>query len=226
MRIKNKKLVIMLPKIVYDIAQWVFFPVNYVICLLCYLQPKKSVWNEEGFESQKLTGSGLDLTTVKEQIINGDNLAYNEEDLVKLYGSLPDVSAKDQMVGHSWNGKILRTNASVLDLAEWFVIRPLNLIGVNWGKRYRDQHKGDPLLFRWLSTVYIPIPIWGNVGMVDIKWRNSSTATMNYDHQPWKDFFKVLKDEDGELVLLGVWTHKHIAGGWFKLTLDRDVPTL
>ncbi len=30
---------------------------------------------------------------------------------------------------------------------------------------------------------------------------------------------------DGQTVLLGVWTHKHIAGGWFTLTLDHGVPT-
>ncbi|MFQ3171937.1 MAG: hypothetical protein ACI9DG_001975 [Oleispira sp.] len=65
----------------------------------------------------------------------------------------------------AWKGKILRTNNSVLDLAEWCIIRPLSFLGIKWGKRYRTQHQGDPLLFRWADKVYFPIPIWGNVGM-------------------------------------------------------------
>ena len=108
----------------------------------------------------------------------------------------------------------------MLDLAEWFIIRPLSFLGIKWGKRYRTQHQGDPLLFRWMDKVYFPIPIWGNVGMTDIRWREDATATMNYDHQPWKDYFKIISNEDGKVVLLGVWSHKHIAGGWFTLTLD------
>jgi hypothetical protein len=30
----------------------------------------------------------------------------------------------------------------------------------------------------------------------------------------------MISNEDGKVVLLGVWSHKHIAGGWFTLTLD------
>ena len=56
--------------------------------------------------------------------------------------------------------------------------------------------------------------------MTDIAWRGESTATMNYDRQPWKDYFRLLSDEGGTMVLLGVWTHKQIAGGWFTLTYD------
>jgi len=112
-----------------------------------------------------------------------------------------------------------------LDVAEWLLIRPLKLLGFNWGKRYRTADKGDPLLIRWMDKVYFPLPAWGNVGMTDIRWRGVTTATMNYDHQAWKDYFKLLSNDDGTVVLLGVWTHKHIAGGWFTLTLDPDVVT-
>jgi hypothetical protein len=160
------------------------------------------------------------LDQIKAEILEQQDIAYDEEDLVRLYDSLPNVSAKEDLVGNAWKGKILRTNGSVLDLAEWFIIRPLSFLGVKWGKRYRTQHQGDPLLFRWADKVYFPIPIWGNVGMTDIRWREDATATMNYDHQPWKDYFKMITNEDGKVVLLGVWSHKHIAGGWFTLTLD------
>ena len=220
MRRYNNRTVLFYPPVIYDVAQLLFFPVNYLISGMCHLQPKKSVWNEEGFESQDLTGSGKDIEDIKSQILNQEDVAYAEEDLLRLYDSLPTVSAKSDLVGNYWQGKILRTNNSVLDVAEWAVIRPLRKLGIKWGKRYRSQHKGDPLLMRWKDKFYFPIPIWGNVGMTDIKWRNETTATMNYDHQPWKDYFKLLTDEGGKTVLLGVWTHKHIAGGWFTLTLD------
>jgi len=45
------------------------------------------------------------------------------------------------------------------------------------------------------------------VGITDIKWRNETTATMNYDHQPWKDYFKLLTGEDGKTVLLVAGLH-------------------
>ena len=225
MKITNGRAIFFYPSIVYDVSQLVFFPINFMISVLCHLQPKKSIWNEDGFESQTTSGSPEDLAALKEVILNKEDTAYNEEELVKLYDSLPTVNAKQELVGRAWQGKILRTNASVLDLAEWAIIRPLSLIGIKWGKRYRSQHKGDPLLMRWMDKIYFPIPIWGNVGMTDIKWRGESTATMNYDHQPWKDYFKLLSDENGKIVLLGVWTHKHIAGGWFTLTLDEAIPS-
>ena len=125
----------------------------------CHLQPKKPVWNEEGFESQDLTGSGKDIEDIKSQILNQEDVAYAEEDLLRLYDSLPTVSAKSDLVANYWKGKILRTNNSVLDLAAWAIIRPLNKVGIQWGKRYRSQHKGDPLLMRWRDKFYFPIPI-------------------------------------------------------------------
>ncbi|MEN9429705.1 MAG: hypothetical protein RJA86_564 [Pseudomonadota bacterium] len=221
----KKPRVLFYPSAVYHLAQFVTFPINCVINGLCYLQPSKSEWNEDGFEQQQLLGSGKSLEQIKAEILSESNIIYNEEDLVRLYDALPNANAKTDLVNRTWNGKILRTNGSVLDLAELAIIKPLSLLGVKWGKRYRTQHQGDPLLFRWADKFYFPIPIWGNVGMTDIRWRGQATATMNYDHQPWKDYFKVLSNEQGHIVLLGVWTHRHIAGGWFTLTLNETVPT-
>jgi hypothetical protein len=223
MRFENRRTVLSYPPITYDVSQLLLFPLNYAISGLCHLQPKKSVWNEPGFESKDLPSSGKPVEKVKAAILNKQDVAYNEGDLVRLYDSLPAVTAESDLIGRAWQGKILRTNASVLDLAEWAIIRPLSKLGVKWGKRYRTSEKGDPLLMRWRDKVYFPIPIWGNVGMTDIKWRGTSTATMNYDHQPWKDYFKLLSDDNGTVVLIGVWTHKHIAGGWFTLTLDKGI---
>ena len=221
----NNRAVVFLPPVVYDFVQLALFPLNYLIGGLCHLQPGESVWNEGYNKTKALKGSGKALEQIANEILEHQDVAYSEEDLVRLYDSLPAVAAETDLVGRAWKGKILRTNASVLDVAEWLLIRPLSLLGLNWGKRYRTENIGDPLLINWNEMVYVPVPAWGNVGMIDIKWRGTSTATMNYDHQPWKDYFKLLSDKDGKIVLLGVWTHKHIAGGWFTLTLDEEVST-
>lgn len=225
MRISNGRAIMFYPPFVYDLAQFVMFPVNALICGLCHVQPSTSIWNEANFKTQDVSGSGKSLDTLKREILSQQDIAYNEQDLVRLYDSLPAVNAQDDLIGNTWKGRILRTNQSVLDLAEWAVVRPLTKLGFNWGKRYRTADKGDPLLFNWNRRIFVPVPIWGNVGMTDIRWRGVSTATMNYDHQPWKDYFKLLSDENGRKVLLGVWTHKHIAGGWFTLTLDEETAT-
>ncbi len=225
MRITNNRVVLFFPPVMYDLTQLLLFPLNYAIGGLCYLQPKKSVWNDHDFQTQDVSGTAKSLEELKWQIVNQADIAYHEQDLVRLYDSLPAVSASDDLIGRTWKGKILRTNHSVLDIAEWALVRPLTKLGLGWGKRYRTAEKGDPLLLNWKSRIYTPIPFWGNVGMTDIRWRGETTATMNYDHQPWKDYFKLLTDQDGKVVLLGVWTHKHIAGGWFTLTLDQDTPT-
>lgn len=225
MRIANGRAVLFYPPFVYDLTQFVMFPLNVAICGLCHLQPSRSTWNEPDFRTRQLQGSGTSLEKLRGDILAGKNMAFDEEDLVRLYDSLPTVSARDDLIGHTWKGRILRTNRSVLDLAQWAIITPLTALGFGWGKRYRTADKGDPLLFNWQQKLFFPIPIWGNVGMTDIRWRGEATATMNYDHQPWKDYFRLLSRENGRVVLLGVWTHKHIAGGWFTLTLDDDTPT-
>jgi hypothetical protein len=226
--IKNNKLVFFLPGVVYDFIQHIFFPVNYFIGTACSFFPtRNSIWSEKGFETKTLEGSGKDTEEIRASILSKKDVSFNEEDLVNLYDSCPVVSARNTLIGRSWNGMVLRTNRSVLDVAEWLLVRPLGLFGFKWGKRYLTQHTGDPLLVRWLDTIYFPLPVWGNVGMVDIRWRGECTATMNYDYQPWKDYFRLLSNEgDDEIVLLGVWTHKDKAGGWFVLRYDRNVPTI
>ena len=225
MRISNNRAVLFFPPVAYDLVQLALFPLNYAIGGMCYLQPDKSVWNGQDFASQDVSGSGKLLDELKREILSRADVAYNEQDLVRLYDALPAVSAGKDLIGRTWKGKILRTNRSVLDLAEWAIVRPLTKLGLAWGKRYRTADKGDPLLVNWKDRLVTPIPFWGNVGMADIRWRGETTATMNYDHQPWKDYFKLLSDDNGRVVLLGVWTHKHIAGGWFTLTLDAGTPT-
>jgi len=222
-RIQNKRALISPPVVIYDFLQWLFFPINYLLGLLCYIQPQKSIWNEVGFENQDLTGSGVDLHALKDMILSDTSHIHTEADIVRLFDTLPVTEANDDLINRVWSGKILRTNRSALDFAYWAIHLPLKLLGFQWGKRYCTAEKGDPLYLRWLNKIYLPLPIWGNVAMIDIKWRGKTTATMNYDHQPWRDYFRLLHSEDGKIVMLGVWTHKHIAGGWFTLTLDQSV---
>ncbi len=217
LRAAPRRRVLSLPPPVYDLTQLLFFPINYAIGGLCYLQP------QTGRRSAGEPSPSVE--TLKQAILSGADIAYAEQDLLRLYDTLEPVSAADDMIGHTWRGRILRTRSSVLDLAEWAIVRPLGKLGIHWGKRYRSADKGDPLLLNWRRRLYIPVPLWGNVGMTDIRFRGVPTATMNYDHQPWKDYFKWLENQAGQRVLLGVWTHKHIAGGWFTLTLDEQVPT-
>lgn len=223
MRIENKRLIVSFPTFIYDATQWISFPSNYLLGLLCYLQPQKSQWNETDFEQQDVSGSGIDTALLKDIILNDENFIYTEADIVRLFDSLPTVSAEDDLVGRVWQGKILRTNRSALDFAYYAIHKPFSMLGFQWGKRYCSANKGDPLFLRWRNRCYIPVPFWGNVSMIDIKWRGKTTATMNYDHQPWRDYFRLLSNNDGKVVLLGVWTHKHIAGGWFTLTLDAEI---
>ncbi|CAM9318136.1 unnamed protein product, partial [Ectocarpus fasciculatus] len=225
---KNNKLVIYFPSYFYDALNHLCYPLNYLISNLCHILPtRNSIWSEPGFEKRNLGLPTInDLATVRNDILVGKDVAYDETKLVALYDSLPAVSAEGDLIGRTWNGRVLRTNWSVLDIPEWLLIRPLGLLGFSWGKRYLTQHTGDPLLVRWMDTIYFPLPVWGNVGMVDIRWRGVCTATMNYDYQPWKDYFRLLSNENGKVVLLGVWTNKAVAGGWFILTLDPNVPTV
>lgn len=223
MRIKNGRLIISIPTVLLDFVQWALFPVNYLLGLLCYIQPQTSIWNGPDFESQDVSGSGIELDELSRIILEEKRYTYTEADIVRLFDSLPTASAENDLIGGIWEGKILRTNRSALDFAHFAINLPLKLLGFQWGKRYRTAKTGDPLFIRWLNRVYLPLPCWGNVAMMDVAWRGKTTATMVYDHQPWYDYFRVLSDEDGKVVMLGVWTHKHIAGGWFTLTLDQRV---
>jgi hypothetical protein len=223
MHSEKSRTVVSYPTFFYDFVQWLMFPINYLLGLLCYIQPQTSIWNEQGFETQDVSGTGIDLNELKKIVLEQPNHIYTEADIVRLFDSLPTVSAEKDLIGRVWEGQILRTNRSALDFAHYAINLPLKLLGFQWGKRYCTADRGDPLFLRWRNRFYIPLPFWGNVAMMDIRWRGKATATMNYDHQPWRDYFRLLSDENGNVVLLGVWTHKHIAGGWFTLSLDQHI---
>ena len=148
---KNKKLIFFYPSIVYDLLQHICYPINYLLGLLCYILPTRhSKWSEINYKQIQLIGTGK--KDIKEDLINQKNIVYNEEDLVLLFDQCQPIQA-EELIGNTWNGKIIRTNRSLLDIAEWLLVRPLGLFGFKWGKRYRTQHVGDPLLVRWLNFI-------------------------------------------------------------------------
>jgi hypothetical protein len=234
-RIKVKKgnVALFLHPVVYDFIDAALWLPNQIISVACYFQPAvfindhASTWNEndERFTPQALAKikNEVHLNSVKESIIKHQNIVYNEQDLVQIYDSLPAVKMSELLVGKGFHGQILRTNLSVLDVPAWLLVMPLTLLGFGWGKRYQTQHIGDPLMVNWMRKIYFPLPLWGNVGVVDIVWRDVCTGTMNYDGHAWKDYFRVLKSGD-KYILLGVWTNKDKAGGWFTLTYDNSIP--
>lgn len=218
--------VVYLPSFIYDLSQFLFFPLNHTISKACLLQSDKTDWNQKEQLLKSEQKLSKELIEIKNKLLTKPESSFDQATLIALYDALPAVSASNDLVGHSWKGNIVKTRGSLLDLAENVLVKPLTKLGFSWGKRYRTENKGDPLVVSWKEKIYVPIPVWGNVGMTDIRWRQQPTATMNYDHQPWKDYFKLLSDENGNRVLLGVWTYKEIIGGWFTLTDAPEVPTI
>lgn len=208
--VKDGKIVTFFPVFVYELAQIGSAFTNKIFDIMCYLQPSVSEWNENdpatSVEALQRQG-GADLDVLKKQILDHQDIAFKEVDIVRLFDSLPPANAQELLVGKTYNGRILRTGYSALEAADMLIMRPLAFLGVAWGKRYRTQHHGDPLLFNWNKSVYVPLPVTGAACIVDVKWRGVTSAAMCYDNQCWKDYFRVLEHdpETNRLVLLGSW---------------------
>lgn len=214
----------------YEIAQNGAFVQNWLTTGLINMQPSKSGWNEPDHpelsaEALKLAG-GTDISVLKAQVLAGKDIVYEETDLMRLYDSLQPAVASEIFVGRTWEGKVVRTNRTLLDLAEWCVIRPISYLGFGWGKRFRDQHTGDAMLLHWMKRIYIPLPFGGNASVNDAKWRGVVTGSISYDSLNWTDYFKVLENDPAskKVSLLGVYTTKSAYGGFLKITWDPDTP--
>lgn len=193
---------------------------------MCYLQPYAKHWDEDETVSREVLEGSISeerLSALRISLLSDSLKLYQEREIVALFDSLP-APEPDELIGHTFTGRIVRSGC-FLDVVDMVLVRPLMKLGLQWGKRYRSKYIGDPLLVSWGKRVFVPLPIWGNVGMTSILWRGSHVATMNYDHQPWKDYFKLLSDPEDQLrVYLGVWTARELSGGWFILTIDPDTP--
>jgi hypothetical protein len=211
-QVRSGRVLVFFHRFVYDLVVWWLFPLNWALDALCALQPRKNTWGSD------TPGNRTNLAHVVTRLVAKET-SFADEDLVNVFDSLPQTSVDEHLLGRTFDGRVLRTNQSVLDLAQWLLVLPLTLLGFAWGKRYRTRHIGDPLLVNWLGAVYFPLPAWGNVGVYDVVWRGRSCATMVYDHQPWQDYFALLPDGS----LLGVWTSRDRVGGWFVLTPNAQL---
>jgi len=226
LRGRDKRVALVLPRLFYDLLAYIFFPLNFLINQICYLQPNAKLWDDDPAVCTEVLERSVArerLTELRSALLTDSLETYPEREIVALYDSLPPATPED-LIGHTFTGRIVRSGC-FLDLVDMVLVRPLMSLGLAWGKRYRSKHIGDPLLVSWNKRVFFPVPVWGNVGMTSIEWRGAHVATMNYDHQPWKDYFKLLSaPEDAVKVYLGVWTARELSGGWFILTLDPATP--
>lgn len=218
--------ILFFPQGVYHFFAFSFWGLNYFLNNVCYFQNNGLPEWDCRFETEKLSMPQERLVQLKRQILAKELVTFKEEEVVALFDTLRPATRED-LIGKSYRGHIVRSGC-FLDVVDKHLVRPLMELGFSWGKRYRTQYIGDPLLCSWKDQVFFPLPIWGNVGMTSIQWRGQHQATMNYDHQPWQDFFRILDDnqESNGRVYLGVWTAREKTGGWFTLTLRPNIETL
>ena len=152
--LKKGKIIISFPMFVYDAVAMVLWPMNYLINALPYFQPLSPDWDEDRHYSQERmaerqnAASPSDLEELKTRIIKQKDVRFDEMDVVQLFDTLEPITP-EMLLEKTWDGHVLRTT-SVLDLAEYMLVRPLQMLGFGWGKRYRSRNVGDPLLVNWL----------------------------------------------------------------------------
>ena len=223
---------IVLPEWIYDLSVWFFWPINWLIAATAgrwpcaYTAPDWPL--DPDLVPSKLPAPKQSLADLTAIIRRRDDTRLVDGDVWSLFDSLPAPST-NEMIGN-WRGKVVATG-SWLDPAV-MLERPLGALGLVWGKRFLTPYRGDPFILLLGDSVLFPVPIWGNVSLPETKLRGKSGATMTYDHQPWKDHFRVLDDgkTSGRRMLLGNWITREKNGGWFTLEelpeMDRSAPGL
>jgi hypothetical protein len=225
-RIRAGTFQVVYPEWLYDLFVFVFFPFNWFISFLAgrvMLPYNRPDWPlDPELAPGKLPAPQRSVEEMAEIIRRRDNTRIPDRDVWELFDSLPAPSAEG-MIGN-WRGKVLFTGGW-LSPAGYLLEIPLRLIGVEWGKRYFTTYRGDPLIFILWKRLVIPVPMWGSVSLPEIKFRGKTGATMVYDHQPWKDHFRVLDDGrgSGRRMFLGNWMSREKMGGWFTL---EELPEL
>lgn len=220
LRVRRGSAHLVLPEWLYDLCVLVFFPVNWLIAAIAGRFPSAYAsrdWPlDSKLESSSLPVPKMSLKEIREVIRRRDDTRLEDGDLWSLFDSLPAPSTND-MIGN-WRGKVVLTG-SWLDMAGLLLERPARRLGMDWGKRFFSPYKGDPLIFIAANRFIFPVPAWGNVSMPEIALRGKTGAAMTYDHQPWKDHFRVLDDgrASGRRMMLGNWISREKNGGWFTL---------
>jgi len=219
------------PQWFYKLATFLFWPSNWLITVVSSrLPPPLSSWNGPDWPLNPLIAPGRyvsltipQINALKERVRKGTREKFDEVELMQLFDALPPAVSSDMIC--NWRGRVIHTG-SLLDVVN-HTLGQLERIGWSWGKRYRSTYVGDPLVLNIWNRIVVPLPVWGNVSLPMIEYRNKVNATMVYDNQPWQDYFRVLDDgsESGKKMLLGIWSCHEKIGGWFSLEqndpLDR-----
>jgi hypothetical protein len=206
---------VLLPEWLYDLLVLAFFPINWLLSMLPSRLPfpyNRPDWPLDP-ELARLPPPGPELAAT---ILRRDNTRLADREIWALYDTLPAPTAA-QLIGN-WRGKVV-FSGSWLDLPGYLLEIWLRRVGVEWGKRFFTPYRGDPLIFICWRKIVFPVPMWGSVSLPEIHFRGKSGAAMTYDHQPWKDHFRVLDDgaSSGRRMLLGNWMVREKMGGWFTL---------
>lgn len=215
-RLRGGRFQVLLPEWLYDLLVFVFFPVNWLLSLLPsrfpfpYNRPDWPLDPELG--PSKLPPPAELAATIRRR----DNTRLADREVWALFDSLP-APTTSELIGN-WRGKVV-FSGGWLDLPGYLLEIWLRVAGVEWGKRYFTPYRGDPLIFICWNRLVFPVPMWGSVSIPDILFRGKTGAAMTYDHQPWKDHFRVLDDGkvSGRRMLLGNWMVREKMGGWFTL---------
>lgn len=166
----NKKLVFYFPLAVYDVIARLAWTVNFAINAAPAYQPCGApAWHDDKALAPGAVGdmAPAALGQLKQRLLAQADERFEEKEVVQLFDSLKEANT-DLLIEKTWKGHVVRSG-SVLDLAEWALVRPLTMLGFGWGKRYRSRHVGDPLLLNFMEKVYVPLPAWGNVSMLNVR---------------------------------------------------------
>ena len=207
-----------LPEWFYDLVVLAMWVPNWIIAFLAgrfpcaYTAPD---WALDPRLAPEKLPEIEDMKMLRETIRDRRSLRLKDAEIWALYDSLPAPSANDMM--GNWLGKVV-FSGSWLDWAGLLEIAA-RAAGIEWGKRFFTAYRGDPLIFICWKSLIFPLPAWGNVSMPEIQLRGKTGATMTYDHQPWKDHFRILDDgkRSGRRMMLGNWFSREKNGGWFTL---------
>ncbi len=232
-RLRGGTAQVMLPEWLYDLFVFVFYWPNWLIAAVAGRFPCRYASRDWPLDVElapaKLRAAQRPLKELGQAIRRRENGRLDDIDVWCLFDSLPAPKTND-MIGN-WRGKVVLTG-SWLDVAALFVETPFSWLGLEWGKRFFSPYKGDPLILLLRERLIVPVPAWGNVSMPELSLRGKTGATMTYDHQPWKDHFRVLDDgkASGRRMMLGNWVSREKNGGWFTLEelpeLDKAVADL
>jgi hypothetical protein len=230
-RLRGGRCQFLLPEWLYDLLVFVFFPINWIISLLPSRLPLP--YNREDWSlDPELAPAKLSATPHSElaaAIRRRDNARVVDRNVWGLFDTLPGPAASE--MSGNWRGKVV-FSGGWLDPAGYLLEIWLRLVGIEWGKRFFTPYRGDPLIFICWNRLVFPAPMWGSVSLPEIQFRGRSGATMVYDHQPWKDHFRILDDGkvSGRRMLIGNWMVREKMGGWFTLeempVLDAAMPDL